>query len=96
MVVLTARYQCKPGTADQVESLLREMMGLVQQEEGCIHYLVNRAQDDSHSFLLFEQYEDGAALARHSETPYFKRIVLDTILPLLESRERTMYTPVQP
>ncbi|KPV42226.1 putative quinol monooxygenase [Alicyclobacillus ferrooxydans] len=96
MVVLTAKYQCKAGTADQVESLLREMMSLVQQEQGCIHYLVNRSEDDPDSFLLFEQYEDEAALAKHSETPYFKRIVLDSIVPLLERRERTLYTPLHP
>jgi quinol monooxygenase YgiN len=95
VIVLTAKYQCKPGMGDKVEEALREMIRLVEQEEGCIHYLVNRSKDNRDEFLLFEQYEDEAALARHSETPYFQRIVLDTVIPLLEKRERTLYTPVQ-
>ena len=94
MIVLTAKYQCKPGMGDSVEEALREMIALVEQEKGCIHYLVNRSADNPDAFLLFEQYEDEAALARHAETPYFRRIVLDTVIPLLEERERTLYTPV--
>ncbi|GMA65139.1 hypothetical protein GCM10025859_55790 [Alicyclobacillus fastidiosus] len=95
VVVLTANYLCKTGMGDAVEKALREMIPLVEQENGCIHYLVNRSKDNPDAFLLFEQYEDEQALARHSETPYFKRIVLDTVIPMLEKRERTLYTPVQ-
>ena len=94
MIVLTANYQCKAGMSDTVEQALKEMILLVKEEKGCINYLVNRSKDDPDSFLLFEQYEDEQALAGHSETPYFKRIVLDTIVPLLEKRERTFYRPV--
>ncbi|MGG0741474.1 putative quinol monooxygenase [Niallia taxi] len=94
MIVLTANYQCKAGRGDTVEQALKEMILLVKEEKGCINYLVNRSKDDPDSFLLFEQYEDDQALADHSETLYFKRIVLDTIVPLLEKRERTFYTPV--
>ncbi len=95
MIILTARYQSKPGMGDAVEKALLEMMSLVKQESGCIHYLVNRSIDNPDAFLLFEQYEDEAALARHSETPYFKRIVFDTVIPMLEKRERALYKPIQ-
>ena len=96
MIVLTANYQCKPGMGDAVEKALLEMMPLVKGEKGCLYYLVNRGKDDPDSFLLFEQYEDEEALAKHSETPYFKRLVLDTVIPMLEKRQRTLYTPVLP
>lgn len=95
MIVLTARYQCKPGMGNKVEEALKEMIPFVEEEKGCVHYFVNRAKDNPDEFLLFEQYEDEAALERHSETPYFKRIILDTVIPLLEKRERTLYTPVK-
>jgi (4S)-4-hydroxy-5-phosphonooxypentane-2,3-dione isomerase len=95
MVVLTASYQCKPGMRNAVEAALREMIPLVQQEEGCIHYLVNRSDDNPDAFLLFEQYENESALARHSQTDYFKRIILETVIPMLEKRERALYTPIQ-
>jgi quinol monooxygenase YgiN len=79
---------------DAVEAALREMMTHVQSEQGCIHYFVNRSIDNPDHFLLFEQYVDEQALSAHSETPYFKRLVLETVVPLLEKRERTLYRPV--
>lgn len=94
MIVLTAKYQCKSGMGTAVEQALCEMIPLVETEAGCIHYLVNRSQDDPDVFLLFEQYEDESALAMHSATPYFKRIILDTVIPMLEKRERTLFTPI--
>ncbi|WDL96239.1 putative quinol monooxygenase [Alicyclobacillus sp. ALC3] len=97
MVVLTAQYQCKTGMGDQVETALLEMMKLVKDNEpGCVHYLANRGQADKDAFLLFEQYQDESALAQHSETAYFQRLVLGTIVPLLEKRERTLYSAIQP
>ena len=44
--------------------------------------------------VLYEHYVDGAALLAHRETPHFKEIVEGTIMPLLEKRERELYTIV--
>ena len=43
-------------------------------------------------FLLYEHYMDEAALLGHRETPHFKEIIESTIMPLLEKRERELYT----
>ncbi|WAH36052.1 putative quinol monooxygenase [Alicyclobacillus dauci] len=96
MIVLIANYHCRQGMGDKVEEALREMIPLVEQEKGCLQYLVNRSKDNPDVFLLFEQYEDEEALARHSETAYFQRIIRNTVIPLLDKRERTLYTPVKP
>ena len=45
-------------------------------------------------FLLYEHYADQAALAAHRETPHFKEIIEGTIVPLLDKRERELYTSV--
>lgn len=50
MIVLTAKYQCKAGMGDTVEQALREMISLVKEEKGCIHYLVNRSKDEPETF----------------------------------------------
>jgi quinol monooxygenase YgiN len=95
MVVLSARYESKSGFGDVVESALQEMIAFARQEEGCIHYLIGRSKDNPDVFLLYEQYESESALTRHRETPHFKRLIEGKVIPLLEKRERMLYTPVE-
>ncbi len=95
MIVLTARYHCKSGQGDAVEDALRRMAPLVAlQEPGCKLYNACRSQDNPDMFLLYEQYIDQAAFLAHRETPHFKEIIEGVIVPLLERREREMYTLV--
>ena len=96
MIVLVARYYAKPGTGDKVEAALREMIPLARQEQGCVLYYVNRSRENPDEFLLYEQYEDEAALMAHRETPHYKRLIEGVILPLLERRERELFHLVEP
>ena len=91
MIVLIARYQAAPGNGDAVETALQEMAPLVEQHEpGCLLYHACRSTENSDVFVLYEQYEDQAALDRHRETSHFQRIIEGRIVPLLDSREREM------
>ena len=95
MIVLVARYVCKPGLGDAVEEALRRMAALVQRHEpGCVLYQCCRSQSNPDVFLLYEQYETHAALAAHRETPYFQAIIEREIVPMLEQREREFYSLV--
>lgn len=95
MIVLTAYYYAKPGQGDAIAAALQRMAPLVREREpGCALYQAARSQDNPDLFLLYEQYADEAALLAHRETPYFKEIIEDTIVPLLERRERQLYTLV--
>jgi autoinducer 2-degrading protein len=95
MVVLVAKYTVKAGQGDHVEAALRRMTPLVRASEpGCTFYQANRSPDDPDHFLLFEQYRDDAALAAHRETAHFKEIIEGTVVPMLERRERALYTPI--
>ena len=61
-------------------------------EPGCALYQASRSQDNPDNFLLYEHYADQEALAAHRETPHFQAIIEGTIIPLLEKRERALYT----
>jgi autoinducer 2-degrading protein len=93
MIVLVAKYHVKPGHGDTVEAALKRMAPLVKAgEPGCTLYHANRSKDNADLFLLYEHYRDDAALAAHRETPHFKEIIVGTIVPLLDKRERELYT----
>ena len=94
-VVLVAHYTVKPGNVEAVLDALRRMAPLVRANEpGCTTYQVNRAKDDPNTLLLYEEYVDQAAVDAHAATPHFQEIILGTIVPLLERREREFFTPV--
>ena len=46
------------------------------------------------SFLIFEIYDDEAALAAHGESAHFQEIAAGEAFPLLGSRERFFYETV--
>ena len=93
MIVLAAYYFGKPGTGDTVEENLRKMAVEVKKSEpGCAFYQASRSQENPDNFLLYEHYTDEEARAAHRETPHFQSIIEGTIIPLLEKRERALYT----
>ncbi len=93
MIVLAAYYFGKPGTGDEVEEHLRGMAVEVKKfEPGCALFQASRSRENPDDFLLYEHYTDEEALAAHRETPHFQSIIEGTIIPLLEKRERALYT----
>jgi quinol monooxygenase YgiN len=93
MIVLAAYYYGKPGTGDTVEENLRKMAVEVKKSEpGCAFYQASRSQENPDNFLLYEHYTDQEALEAHRTTPHFQSIIEGTIIPLLEKRERALYT----
>jgi quinol monooxygenase YgiN len=97
MIVLMADYYTKEGKDDAVADVLREMAAFCnsEQEPGCLMYIVNREVEDPRHFLLYEQYEDDAALAAHRDTDIFREKILGTVVPMLERREPTFWTVVE-
>jgi quinol monooxygenase YgiN len=94
---LLARYRTRPGQAEIVERTLLEMAEAVRRNEpGCLVYRAARSTEDRDAFVLYEEYEDEAALLAHRETPHFRTLVEGTVVPLLESREREILAPFLP
>lgn len=92
-VVLVAKYHVKPGNVDKVLDGLQRMKPLVQRDEpACLFYQVSRSSEDENLVMLYEHYRDEAALGAHRETPHFKAIIEGEIVPLLERRDRELYT----
>jgi quinol monooxygenase YgiN len=95
MIVLVARYYGKPGQGDAIEAALKQIAPRVAATEpGCRLYQASRSQENPDMFLLYEHYVDEAAFLGHRETPHFKEIIEGTIMPMLERRERELYTLV--
>lgn len=97
MRVLVARYRVRPGHGDEVEELLVRMGEAVARDEpGCLLYRAVRLVDDPDVFVLYEEYEDQAALEAHRATPHFRELIEGGAVPLLAGRDRDVGVPVRP
>ncbi|MGH2540425.1 MAG: putative quinol monooxygenase [Actinomycetota bacterium] len=94
---LLARYRAKPGQGDIVERTLLEMAEAVRRTEpGCLVYRAARSTEEPEIFVLYEEYEDEAALLAHRETPHFRTLIEGVVAPVLASREREILAPLLP
>jgi (4S)-4-hydroxy-5-phosphonooxypentane-2,3-dione isomerase len=92
---LMARYHAKEGQADLVERTLRQMADAVAANEpACLVYRAARSTEDPDVFVLYEEYEDEAALLAHRETEHFRDLIEGVIVPVLISREREILLPL--
>ena len=96
MYVVVARFTTKPGSENEVATLLAEMTPQALSEPECHMYIVNRLVDQPSVFLLYEQYTDAAGFAAHGETEAFKRIIAGQVVPLLDGRSREIFEVVEP
>jgi quinol monooxygenase YgiN len=95
MRTLVARYRTTPGQGELVAETLRRMAKAVEESEpACVVFRVSRSLEDPDVFVLYEEYVDEAALLAHRETPHFRELIEGTVVPVLESREREILTPV--
>ena len=95
MRTLLARYRARKGEGDLVEETLRRMAEAVRTSEPeCLVYRASRSLEDPDVFVLYEEYADEAALEAHRKTPQFQELIEQTIVPVLETRERELLVPV--
>ncbi|NLU73402.1 antibiotic biosynthesis monooxygenase [Streptomyces sp. HNM0575] len=96
MYSVVARYVVQRGRGEDVAQALRPHISVTRQEPGCLSFTVNRSVDDPDEFVLYELYRDRAAFDAHVASPHYQRYVVDQVRPLLEKREVSFYTPVEP
>ena len=70
MIVVTARARIKPEARDEAIAAARRMRDASIAEPGCQEYNFWFAFDDDHELLVFERWDDQAALDAHFATPH--------------------------
>jgi quinol monooxygenase YgiN len=86
-VYVHAKWQVKEGKLNAVLHLMKEAAEKSTQEEGNLFYKLHQSQSNSNTLILFEGYKDANAVDTHRNSEYFKNIVLEQVVPLLENRE---------
>jgi quinol monooxygenase YgiN len=91
MVRLTVRA----GAEEQAHRCLRALAEATRHESGCLAYNVFHASGDPRRLLIYELYQDEAALAAHRASPHFARYATGELYTLVESDPvREFFAPV--
>lgn len=86
-IYVYARWQVKEGELPTVLNMMKEVAEQSSQEDGNLFYKLHQSQSDRNTLILFEGYKNSEAIEIHRNSEYFKKLVLEQIVPLLENRE---------
>lgn len=94
--VLIVHVQIKPDAVDKfMEMALANAAATRSTEPGCKQFDVVVDPEDPSKIAYYEVYDGTDAFEAHQQTAHFKRY-LQTAVPLLDARARTIYTRVAP
>lgn len=86
-IKLLAKYKIKEGKTAEFMSLFEQIAKHTAKESGNLVYRSFFDYSNEYNFFIYEEYENLEALETHKNSSYFKEIVIEKIVPLLESRE---------
>ncbi|KAF1052856.1 MAG: putative monooxygenase YcnE [Stenotrophomonas maltophilia] len=75
MLTLIAIIRAKPGQADALENLLRDMLAPSRAEATCGQYDLHRDIRDADQIYMIEQWRDEAAIAEHEATAHYQAFI---------------------
>jgi quinol monooxygenase YgiN len=70
MLVIAGTVKVKPEMRAEAVRAALKMARASQQESGCVSYGFSADLEDPNTFLIFEQWENEAALMAHFQTPH--------------------------
>lgn len=90
-----ARYAVSAGREAEVSALLPRLAEASRAEPGNLAFVAYRSLEDDRDVVLLERYASPDAFAEHRASADFQDLVLDRIVPLLDSRVVETYPAEQ-
>ena len=70
MIIISGALKMAEGDIDRLHAAGLAMIEATHKEEGCIAYTFSRDITDPDTLVIFEIWQDDAALAAHFQTPH--------------------------
>lgn len=94
MIVLAVHWIANPGNEAKVVEVFSKLAAESRKEPGCCMYLVHQHQDDKRKFLVYEQYDNEAALQAHRDSAHFQEYAVKQLPSLGERVDANLYDPL--
>jgi quinol monooxygenase YgiN len=93
-VTLVAEFSAKPGKEEALKAALMGLVEPTRKEEGCIQYDLHVNSKEPGSFLFFENWASGEALAKHGQSEHLKAFGASVAELLGGAPKLTTYTRI--
>lgn len=87
MLSFIVRLRFEQQHHDDVAEMLRQLTTASRLEPGCVSYVAHFVEDSPSTVLIYEQYNDSAALDHHRGTPHFHQYAIGGLYQLMLQRE---------
>ena len=94
MISFTVRMSFRPDDRKELDDILRELTRLSRQEPGCVTYIPLWVEGEAATVVIWEQYQDEAAVEHHRGTEHFKRYAIGGLYQKMLEREVENLTAV--
>ena len=75
VVTLFATITAKPEYAAELEKELLILVEKSNQEAGCVGYVLHKDLSDSNNFIMYENWQNEAAVELHNNSEHFQKFV---------------------
>ena len=94
MICLAVHLLVKAGHEEDVKQNFATLAPLSRKEPGCRLYIAHQSIQNPRRFLVYEQYDDQAALDVHRKSEHFRQYATEGLYQHVESREADLYSPL--
>lgn len=94
MVSFTVRMRFDAADHDEITAILKELTAASRLEPGCVSYIAHFIEGDPETVLIYEQYQDRAAVDVHRETPHFKKWAIGGLYQKMRDRQLENLTAI--
>jgi quinol monooxygenase YgiN len=93
MIKLVVKKFIKEDKVDETIKLFGQLVEATRKEEGCIKYELYQDEKDATILAIIEEWESKEALAKHTTSEHFTRIV--PMIAELTSKDSEMNTYIK-
>ncbi len=86
MVSFTVRLSFDPNDHGTIVEMLKPLTAASRLEPGCVSYIPHFVEGDNATVVIYEQYQDEAALEFHRTTPHFAQYAIGGFYQLMKDR----------
>ena len=94
-IYIFAVWKVKESQFSHVLKLSKQLQKQSRKESGNLFYEILQSSEDANTILLWEGYINREAQLAHRSSAHYREIVINNIIPLLESRNITVAVPFQ-
>ncbi len=87
MITFTVRMKFKSEDRDEIHEALRALTEASRKEPGCATYIPHAVESNPDMVVIYEQYQDGAALEAHRASAHFKKYAVGCLYQRMLERD---------